>query len=91
MVFAVLGVFVLFLANIIGTALGSGPEAAAAARAREVTGAPEGLRMVQSRYSGLFGVNRRAVVVLVGGQDTVRAYARRASGFTPWRIDSIVP
>ncbi|MBC7897669.1 MAG: hypothetical protein H7066_19785 [Cytophagaceae bacterium] len=89
--YVVLGVFVLFLANLIGTALVAGPEAQATAAARAAPGAPDDLRMARSRYTGLFGVNRRAEVLLVGGSDTVRAFAHRASGFTPWRIDSLVP
>lgn len=91
LVYGVLGVFVLFLANLIGTALVSGPEAEAAARARDVPGVTDSVQMVRSRYSGLLGVNRKAVVVLAAGGDTVHAFAHRASGFTPWRIDSIVP
>ncbi|MFN8572003.1 MAG: hypothetical protein U0132_08105 [Gemmatimonadaceae bacterium] len=90
--YGVLALFLVFLANLVGTALVPGPEASAQAAVVARPDAPTTLHLVRSRYTGLYGINRRAEVVLAGGADgadTVVVTAHRASGFTPWRIDSI--
>ena len=89
---AALVVLLVFLANLIGASLVAGPEKAAEAEAKAAPGALADLRLVRSRYTGLSGIGRTAVIVFAGGpagSDTTRVYAHRASGFTPWRIDSV--
>jgi len=88
----VLVLLVAFVLNALGAGLVAGPEQAAEAKVRASAGVPADLRFVRSRYTGLSGIGRTAVMVYAGGPsaaDTVRAFAHRVSGFTPWRIDSI--
>src|SRR5262249_49349979 len=89
--YAVAALFLLFVANLIGTGLAAGPETQAEAALRSSLVTQGELRHIRSRYFGLYGVNRTARMEYVAAneRDTVRVYAHRATGFTPWRIDSI--
>ncbi len=85
-------ILLVFLANLIGASLVAGPEKAAEAMVRASAGAPADLRLLRSRYTGLYGIGRTALIEFVSGttvMDTTRVFAHRASGFTAWRIDSV--
>ena len=89
---AALVILLVFLANLIGASLVAGPEQAAEAIVRASPTAPADVRLLRSRYTGLYGIGRTAYIDFVAGPlgaDTIRVYAHRASGFTPWGIDSV--
>jgi hypothetical protein len=85
-------ILLVFLANLIGASLVAGPEQNAEAVVRATGTAPADFRLLRSRYTGLYGIGRTARIEFVAGPaetDTIRVFAHRATGFTPWRIDSV--
>jgi hypothetical protein len=82
-----LGLFLLFVINLLGTAMDRGPQEAAA---RAIGGNP---RLIRSRISGGLGINRMATVDLEVGRatstDTVHVRARRRTGFSPWVVIAV--
>jgi hypothetical protein len=87
--------FLVFAANLVGTSLNEGPEKEATRILSSRIRPGEQLEFKRSRYTGLYGIGRRATMdFLVKGSDSVRevqVLATKANGFTDWRIleDSI--
>jgi uncharacterized membrane protein YphA (DoxX/SURF4 family) len=85
------GLFLVFVANLIATSVDEGPETKAKSVVTTLVAPASQVELLRSRYTGLFGIQREATIDFVvkhdASTDTVRVHGRKATGFSPWKIE----
>lgn len=85
--------FLIFVLNLLGTALDPGPQIRAEAALIERGFKPDDLELVQSRVRGAWGINRTAEVdfkvLNAAPLKIIHVDAIRSNGFTGWRVTKV--